>query len=149
MSHRIEKKGNCVSMSSNFEKWNVGDRLKRVFPKFEAERSHPRGVNGRSKFCKKKKQLMSSASKHEMSGIVWNASSQSLRPNGAMFEGEQPFNLPSIFQWRFNYFADLNLLIPHIFACTDNKISKNRKLLIDFFASAAGLLCPPKDCFRL
>ena len=35
------------------EKWNVGDHLKRVFPKFEAERSHPRGVNGRSKFWKK------------------------------------------------------------------------------------------------
>ena len=28
------------------------NRLKRVFPKFEAERSHPRGVNGRSKFYK-------------------------------------------------------------------------------------------------
>ena len=23
---------------------------------------------------------------------------------------KRPFNLPSIFQWRFNYFADLNLL---------------------------------------
>ena len=32
------------------ERWNVGDRLKRMFPKFEAERSHPRGVNGCSKF---------------------------------------------------------------------------------------------------
>ena len=31
------------------EKWNVGDRLKRVLAKFEADRSHPRGVNGRSK----------------------------------------------------------------------------------------------------
>ena len=44
-------------MSNNFaefvfdvEKANVGDHLKRIFPKFEAERSHPRGVNGRSKF---------------------------------------------------------------------------------------------------
>ena len=35
------------------DKWNVADHLKRVFPKFEAERSHPRGVNGRSKFRKK------------------------------------------------------------------------------------------------
>ena len=35
------------------EKGNVGDRLKRVFTKFEAERSHPRGVNGRSKFWNK------------------------------------------------------------------------------------------------
>ena len=33
------------------EKWNVGDRLKLVFPKFQAEWSHPRGVNSRSKFC--------------------------------------------------------------------------------------------------
>ena len=32
------------------EKWNVGDRLKRVSPKFEAERSHPWGINGHSKF---------------------------------------------------------------------------------------------------
>ena len=31
------------------EKWNVGNRLKRVFPKFRADRSHPRGVNGRLK----------------------------------------------------------------------------------------------------
>ena len=36
----------------NIEKSNVGDHLKCVFPKFEAKRSHPRGVNGRSKFCK-------------------------------------------------------------------------------------------------
>ena len=28
------------------EKSNVGDHLKRVFPKFEADRSHPRGING-------------------------------------------------------------------------------------------------------
>ena len=35
------------------KKWNVGNHLKRVFPKSQAERSHPRGVNGRSKFCKK------------------------------------------------------------------------------------------------
>ena len=32
------------------EKSNVGNRLKRVFPKFEPDRSHPRGVNGRLKF---------------------------------------------------------------------------------------------------
>ena len=36
----------------DIEKWNVGNPLKRVFPKFEAERSHPRGVNGRSQFYK-------------------------------------------------------------------------------------------------
>ena len=31
------------------EKSNVGNRLKRVLAKFRADRSHPRGVNGRSK----------------------------------------------------------------------------------------------------
>ena len=35
------------------EKSNVGNRLKRVFPNFQAERSLVRGVNGRSKFSKK------------------------------------------------------------------------------------------------
>ena len=34
------------------EKWNVGNRLKRVFPKFRADRSLVWGVNGRSKFRK-------------------------------------------------------------------------------------------------
>ena len=33
------------------EKSNVGDGLKRVLAKFEANRSHPRGVNSRSKFA--------------------------------------------------------------------------------------------------
>ena len=28
--------------------------------------------------------------------------------------GTRPFNLWSIFQWRFNDFADLNLLMPHM-----------------------------------
>ena len=37
----------------NVEKGNVGDHLKCVFPKFEAERRHPWRVNGRSKFAKK------------------------------------------------------------------------------------------------
>ena len=32
------------------EKWNVGNRLKRVLAKFGADRSYVRGVNGRSKF---------------------------------------------------------------------------------------------------
>ena len=42
----------CQKNVFGVQKWNVGNRLKRVFPKFEAERSHPRGVNGRSKFYK-------------------------------------------------------------------------------------------------
>ena len=34
------------------EKWNVANHLKRVLAKFEADRSHLRGVIGRSKFSK-------------------------------------------------------------------------------------------------
>ena len=33
-------------------KSNVGNRLKRVLAKFLADRSHPRGVNGRSKLSR-------------------------------------------------------------------------------------------------
>ena len=36
----------CHFFVFDVEKWNVGNRLKRVFPKFRADRSHPRGVNG-------------------------------------------------------------------------------------------------------
>ena len=39
-----------VEIFVDVEKLNDGDHLKRVFPKFEAERSHPRGVNGCSNF---------------------------------------------------------------------------------------------------
>ena len=42
----------CRKVLFDVEKSNVGNHLKRVFPKFEAERSHPRGVNSRSKFFK-------------------------------------------------------------------------------------------------
>ena len=35
---------------SGVEKWKVANRLKRVLPKFHADRSHVRGVNGRLKF---------------------------------------------------------------------------------------------------
>ena len=66
------------------EKWNVGNRLKRIFPKFEAERSHIRGVNGHSKFGIF---FWFSASKNEMSGIVWNAFWPSFAPIGAILEG--------------------------------------------------------------
>ena len=37
---------------SGVEKWNVGNRLKRVLPKSEGCASHFRGVNGRSKFSR-------------------------------------------------------------------------------------------------
>ena len=37
-------------VSFSVEKWNVGDRLKRVLAKFRADRSQVWGVNGRSKF---------------------------------------------------------------------------------------------------
>ena len=42
---------NCLSIFfSGVEKSKVANRLKRVLPKFRADRSHVRGVNGRSKF---------------------------------------------------------------------------------------------------
>ena len=44
---------NCTNFDFlGVEKWNVGNRLKRVLAKFQADRSHVWGVNGRSKFPK-------------------------------------------------------------------------------------------------
>ena len=37
---------NCWKKVFGVEKWNIGDRLKRVFPKFGARASHVWGVNG-------------------------------------------------------------------------------------------------------
>ena len=71
----------------HIEKWNVGNHLKRVFPTSQPERNHPRGVNGRSKFHQTSISFMFSMLKREMLGIVWNAFSQSLRPNGAVLGG--------------------------------------------------------------
>ena len=65
LTKNFSGKNFCRKNFFGVEKSNVGDHLKRVFPKFEADRSHPRGVNGRSKFRKKKV-----ASKNEMSGIT-------------------------------------------------------------------------------
>ena len=39
-----------VNIFLGVETWNVGNRLKRVFPKFHADRSHVPGVNGHSIF---------------------------------------------------------------------------------------------------
>ena len=44
---------NLTKQFFDVEKWNVGNHLKRVLAKFRANQSHPRGVNGRSKFQKK------------------------------------------------------------------------------------------------
>ena len=43
----------CRTKFFGVEKSNVGNRLKRVFPNFQAEWSEVRGVNDRSKFSKK------------------------------------------------------------------------------------------------
>ena len=43
----LEKK---IQKKFRVEKWKLANRLKRVFPKFRADRSHVRGVNGRLKF---------------------------------------------------------------------------------------------------
>ena len=47
-------------------------------------------------FCKKCSWKFFSASKNEMSGIVWNAFSQSLKPNGAILGGKRPFEVLQI-----------------------------------------------------
>ena len=43
---------NFIKTFLGVEKSNVGNRLKRVLAKFRADRSHPRGVNGRSNFSR-------------------------------------------------------------------------------------------------
>ena len=48
----FETKTNVEQKTFDVEKSNVGNRLKRVFPNFQAERSEVRGVNDRSKFSK-------------------------------------------------------------------------------------------------
>ena len=67
----------------NVERSNVGDRLKRVLAKFQANRSHPQRVNRPSKFAKISKNI---SSKNETSGIVRNVFWQSLRLIGAKFD---------------------------------------------------------------
>ena len=54
-NEKLKFRSEIFAEQKNFgvEKWNVGDRLKRVLAKFEADRSWFRGVNGRSKFRKK------------------------------------------------------------------------------------------------
>ena len=47
---KVLQKSICLML--DVEKWNDGDRLKRVFPNFEADRSHVWRVNGCSKFPK-------------------------------------------------------------------------------------------------
>ena len=49
---------------------NVGNLLKHIFPKFQAERSHPWGVNGCSKFAKNPKHFEFLVSKIKTSGII-------------------------------------------------------------------------------
>ena len=46
-------KKNKNNLGCMVERPNVGDRLKRVLAKFQVNRSHPRGVNGRSKIFQK------------------------------------------------------------------------------------------------
>ena len=49
----FETSKNVEQQIFGVEKSNVGNRLKRVFPNFQAEWSEVRGVNDRSKFSKK------------------------------------------------------------------------------------------------
>ena len=50
--HHIIDQTSKIFLGFRVEKWNVGDHLKRVLAKFQANRRHPRGVNGPSKFAK-------------------------------------------------------------------------------------------------
>ena len=50
---------------------NVGNRLKRVLAKFRADRSHPRGVNGRSKFRKNSTPKTSNGRKIARIAPIW------------------------------------------------------------------------------
>ena len=90
----------CHSFFS-VEKWNVGD-LKHVFPKFEAEWSYPREVNGRSKFCKnsicfrfqrRKMKLWGSSERHFPK--VWGRTEPSLGVR-------QPVKVLQNFRWTFS-----------------------------------------------
>ena len=49
----IEAEKSDFLLVFDVKKSNVGDYPKRVLAKFQANQSHPRGVNGRSKFAKK------------------------------------------------------------------------------------------------
>ena len=54
--HMIDQKSENL-LGFKVERWNVGDRLKRVLAKFQANRSYPQGVNGRSKIAKKSQKI--------------------------------------------------------------------------------------------
>ena len=76
------------------EKRNVGDHVKRVSPKFEAERSHPRGVNSCSKFriFQKSKTL-----------------------NGRLPPEIRSYSRENLGETRFRRFCILHFLTPKIF----------------------------------
>ena len=75
-----------------FRLWKskLQNRLKRLFPKFHADRSHPRGLNGLFKisiFLKTWTPRKIFGSENQFCKIVWNAFPQSLRPIGAILRG--------------------------------------------------------------
>ena len=83
----------CRKKVFRCQTWNVGDHLKRVFPKFQAKRSHPRGVNGSSKCannCKKlwfwRQKMKCRESSETRFGKVWAWSEPCLR-------GKRPFKV--------------------------------------------------------
>ena len=82
------------------KKWKFGDHLKRVLAKFQVNRSHPRGVNGPSKFgkiskknCFRHRKMKRRESPETRFGKV---SSQSEPSSG----GKRPFEV-----WKSHYRA--------------------------------------------
>ena len=72
------------------ERWNVGDRLKRILTKFHADRSYRRGVKDRSKFAKiwhfRLRKIKCRGSSETRFGQVWRRSELCLR-------GKWPFKV--------------------------------------------------------
>ena len=72
------------------ERWNVGDRLKRILTKFHADRSYRRGLTHRSKFAKiwhfRLRKIKCRGSSETRFGQVWRRSELCLR-------GKWPFKV--------------------------------------------------------
>ena len=60
-------------MFFSVEKSKVANRLKRVFPKFEADRSHVRGVNGRPIVAQKLSHAESVENRRYKKNCMWHA----------------------------------------------------------------------------
>ena len=76
------------------EKWNIANHLKRVLPKFRADRRHVRGVNGRPKFFRPSKKFPS-----EIFSVRPSENFPSVHPS-ENFPSVRPFFAPGC--WSFS-----------------------------------------------